>query len=87
MWDFVGDSIKLKSYLDIRRFRGVHATCDSHVGNPVPLLGPLASTENSDTTLLQTEKLNPMASELHNKVCAAKSQLDQWHLSKLPASK
>lgn len=87
MWGFVDDNMKFKYYLDIGKLRGVHTQCDCCVETPVPLLDPLASAVDSDTIILQRGKLNPMASELHNEVCAAKSQLGHWHLSKLPASK
>lgn len=73
MWDSVGDSLKLKFYLDIGRVRGAHTPCDCHVENPVPLLDPVASAVDSDTTVLQTGKPNPTASELHNEVWSSLS--------------
>lgn len=73
MWDSVGNSIKLKFYLGIGRFRGVRTPCDCHVENPVPLPDPVASTVDSDTTILQTGKLSPMATELHNEVWSSPS--------------
>lgn len=64
-WGFVGDNTELTSYLDIGRssFRGVHTPCDCHVENLVPLLDPQASAADGDTSIPQTGRLDPMASE------------------------
>lgn len=62
---WVGDSTELTSYVDIGRssFRGVHTPCDYHVENLVPLLDLQAGAVDGDTPILQTGKLDPLASE------------------------